>query len=71
MTMKSISITSAMLIALSLPLAHAGVRMPGTITVAELAKETLAKKTLEQAQSSAVVVAGEADELERDQQLDV
>ncbi len=65
MTLKSISVTSALLIALSLPLAHAGVRMPGTITVAELAKETLAKKTFEQAQSSAVVVAGEADELER------
>ena len=52
-----------MLITLSLPLAHAGVGMPGTITVADLAKETLAKKTLKRAQSSAVVVAGEADEL--------
>ncbi len=50
MTNKSISITSAMLITLSLPLAHAGVGMPGTITVADLAKETLAKKTLKRAQ---------------------
>ena len=58
MTKKSLSITSAMLIALSFPLAHAGVRMPGTITVAELAKETLAKKTFEQAQSSAVRCRG-------------
>jgi hypothetical protein len=65
MTLKSIFVTTAMLIALSLPLAHAGVRIPGTITVAELAKETLAKKTFEQARSSAVVIAGEADELER------
>ena len=65
MTNKSISITSAMLITLSLPLAHAGVGMPGTITVADLAKETLAKKTLKRAQSSAIVVAGEADELKR------
>jgi hypothetical protein len=65
MTNKSISITSAMLITLSLPLAHAGVRMPGTITVADLAKETLAKKTLKRAQASAAVVAGEADELRR------
>ena len=65
MTKKSMSITSAMLITLSLPLAHAGVGMPGTITVADLAKETLAKKTLKRAQSSAVVVAGEADELRR------
>ncbi len=65
MTNKSISITSAMLITLSLPLAHAGVGMPGTITVADLAKETLAKKTLKRAQSSAVVVACDADELKR------
>lgn len=65
MTNKSISITSAMLITLSLPLAHAGVGMPGTITVADLAKETLAKKTLKRAQSYAVVVAGDADELKR------
>jgi hypothetical protein len=65
MTNRSISITLAMLITLSLPLAHAGVGMPGTITVADLAKETLAKKTLDRAQSSALVVAGEADELKR------
>jgi hypothetical protein len=65
MTNKSISITSAMLITLSLPLAYAGVGMPGTITVADLAKETLAKKTLKRAQASAGVVAGEADELRR------
>jgi hypothetical protein len=65
MTDKSISISFAMLITLSLPLAHAGVGMPGTITVADLAKETLAKRTLKRAQSSAVVVAGEADELKR------
>ena len=65
MTKKSISITSAMLITLSLPLAHAGVGMPGTITVADLAKETLAKKTLKRAQASAAAVADEADELRR------
>jgi hypothetical protein len=65
MANKSISINSAILITLSLPLAHAGVGMPGTITVADLAKETLAKKTLKRAQASAAVVAGEADELRR------
>ena len=63
MTNKTIFMTSAILMTLSLPLAHAGVRMAGTITVADLAKETLAKKTLKQAQASAAVVAGEADEL--------
>ena len=71
MTKKSISITSAMLITLSLPLAHAGVGMPGTITVADLAKETLAKKTLKRAQASAAAVADEADQLRRISQLDV
>lgn len=65
MTKKSISITSAMLITLWLPLAHAGVGMPGTITVVDLAKETQAKKTLKQAQASAAAVADEADELKR------
>jgi hypothetical protein len=65
MTNKTISITSAMLFTLSLPLAHAGVGMPGTITIADLAKETLAKKTLKQAQASAAAVADEADELRR------
>jgi hypothetical protein len=65
MTKRSISITSAMLIALSLPLAQAGVGMPGTITVAELARETLAKKTLKRAQASAAEVADEADQLRR------
>ena len=65
MTKKSISITSAMLITLSLPLAHAGVGMPGTITVADLAKETLAKKTLKRAQASAAAAADEADQLRR------
>lgn len=65
MTSKSISIASAMLITLSLPLAHAGAGMPGTITVADLAKETLAKKTLKRAQASAAAVADEADGLRR------
>ncbi len=65
MTKKSISITSAMLITLSLPLAHAGVGMPGTITVADLAKETLAKKTLKRAQASAAAAADDADQLRR------
>ena len=54
MTKKNISITSAMLITLSLPLAQAGVGMPGTITVADLARETAAKKTLTRAQASAL-----------------
>jgi len=63
MTKKSISITSAMLITLSLPLAQAAVKMAGTITVADFAKETLAKKTLKQVQASAAVVADEADRL--------
>ena len=54
-----------MLITLSLPLAHAGVGMPGTITVADLAKETLAKKTLKRAQASAAAAADEADQLRR------
>jgi len=65
MTNKSISITSAMLITLSLPLAQAGVEMPGTVTVADLARETLAKRTLERAQASAAAVADEADQLRR------
>ena len=65
MTNKSIFIIAAMSINLSLPLADAGGGMPGTITVADSAKETLAKKTLKRAQASAAVVAGEADELRR------
>jgi hypothetical protein len=65
MTMKNISITTAMLITLSLPLAQAGVGMPGTITVADLARETAAKKTLTRAQASAGAVADEADQLRR------
>jgi hypothetical protein len=65
MTMKNISITTAMLITLSLPLAQAGVGMPGTITVAELARETAARKTLTRAQASACAVADEADQLRR------
>jgi len=65
MTKKSISITSVMLITLSLPLAHAGVGMPGTITVADLARETLAKKTLKRAQASSAAVADQADQLKR------
>jgi hypothetical protein len=63
MTKKSISSISAMLITMSLPLAQAGVKMPGTITVADLARETLAKKTLTQVQGSAAAVADEADQL--------
>ena len=63
MTIKNISITTAMLITLSLPLAQAGVGMPGTITVAELARETAARKTLTRAQASACAVADEADQL--------
>jgi len=65
MTKKIISITTAMLITLSLPLAQAGVEMPGTVTVADLARETLAKRTLERAQASAAAVADEADQLRR------
>jgi hypothetical protein len=65
MTKKNISITTAMLITLSLPLAQAGVGMPGTITVADLARETVAKRTLERAQASAAAVADEADQLRR------
>ena len=65
MTKKNISITTAMLITLSLPLAQAGVGMPGTITVADLARETAAKKTLTRAQASAGAVADEADQLRR------
>ena len=65
MTMKNISITTAILITLSLPLAQAGVGMPGTITVAELARETAARKTLTRAQASACVAADEADQLRR------
>ena len=65
MTKKNISITTAMLITLSLPLAQAGVEMPGTVTVADLARETLAKRTLERAQASAAAVADEADQLRR------
>jgi hypothetical protein len=65
MTSESTSITCAILITLSLPLAHAGVGMPGTITVADLAKETQAKKTLKRAQASAAMAADEADELRR------
>ena len=65
MTKKSISITSALLITLWLPVAQAAVNTTGSITVAELAKETLAKKTLKQVQASAAVVANEADQLRR------
>jgi hypothetical protein len=65
MTTKNIFITAAMLITLSLPLAQAGVGVPGTITVAELARETAAKKTLTRAQASARAVADEADQLRR------
>ena len=65
MTMKNISITTAMLTTLSLPLAQARVGMPGTITVADLARETAARKTLTRAQASAGAVADEADQLRR------
>jgi hypothetical protein len=65
MTKKNISIAAAMLITLSLPLAQAGVGMPGTITVADLARETVARKTLTRAQASAGAVADEADQLRR------
>jgi hypothetical protein len=63
LTKKSISITSAMIITLSLSLAQAAVRMPGTISVADLASETLAKKTLTRVQASAAAVADEAGQL--------
>jgi hypothetical protein len=63
MTKKSISITSAILIALSLPLAQAAVKVCGGVTVDELVNETLAKQTLEQVRRSAAVVADEADQL--------
>jgi hypothetical protein len=65
MTMKNISITTAMLITLSLPLAQARVGMPGTITVADLARETAAKKNLTRAQASARAMADDADQLRR------
>jgi hypothetical protein len=63
MTMKSISTASAMLITLSLSVAQAVVRVPTSISVADLAKETLAKKTLQQVQASASAVATQADQL--------
>jgi hypothetical protein len=63
MTRKSISLTAAMLITLSLPLAQAAVKMPGTLTIADLARETLAKKTIKEVQASAAAVADEADHL--------
>jgi len=65
MNTKNISITTAMLITLSLPLAQAGVGMPGTITVTELARETAARKTLTRAQASACAVEEEANQLRR------
>ena len=65
MTMRNIFITIAMSITLSLPVAQAGVGMPGTITVADLARETAAKKNLTRAQASAGAVADEADQLRR------
>jgi hypothetical protein len=65
MTMRNIFITIAMSITLSLPVAQAGVGMPGTITVAELARETAARKTLTRAQASACAAADEADQLRR------
>jgi hypothetical protein len=58
MTKKSISIASAMLITLSLPLAQADVRLPSSITVADLAKETL-----KQVQASAAAAADGAHQL--------
>ncbi len=57
------SITAAMLITLSLPLAQAAIRMPTAITVDDLAKETLTKKALKQVQASATLLANEADQL--------
>ncbi|MGO8814242.1 MAG: hypothetical protein ACLQVG_06175 [Terriglobia bacterium] len=65
MTNESIFIIAAMSINLSLPPADAGGGMPGTITVADSVKETLAKKTLQRAQASAAAAAGEADQLRR------
>jgi len=63
MTKTGIFITSTVLITLSLPLAQAAIRVPGSITVADLAKETLARKTLKQIQVSAAAVAAEAGQL--------
>lgn len=63
MTKKTISILSAALIACALPLAQAAIRMPASITVADLATETAARKTLEQARVSAAVVADDAGQL--------
>jgi hypothetical protein len=57
MIKKSISITSAMLITLSLPLAQAAIKISDTISVDDLSRETLAKKTLKQVQASAAVAA--------------
>lgn len=64
MTMKSISITSAMLITLSASLAQAAVRVPSSISVNDLSKETLAKRTLQQVQISASAAANQAQQLE-------
>jgi hypothetical protein len=63
LTKKSICITSAMIITLSLPLAQAAGNPPYTVTVADMTREMLAKKTLKQVQASAAAVADEADQL--------
>ena len=63
MTTKNVIITATMLITGSIPAAPASVVLPGSITVAELAKETLVRTTLKQVQVSAATVADEADHL--------
>ena len=60
MTKERMITTAAILITVSSPTAQAAIILPGSITVAELTNETLAKKTLSQLQASAAVVADEA-----------
>jgi hypothetical protein len=62
MTPKSAFITAAMLITFSLSAASAAVILPGSITVTELAKETLARKALREVEASAAVIANAADQ---------
>ena len=63
MTNKNTIIAATILIAVSMSAAPANVLLPASITVADLAKETLAKKTLKQVEVSATTVADEADHL--------
>jgi hypothetical protein len=60
MTKKNMIITTTMLITASMPALPATILLPSSITVAELAKETSAKKTLKQVLLSATRAADEA-----------